>query len=73
VGAGEVEQGLTDRLEEEGEQEPFVGQDEGVEEMRQGEDEVEVAHGQKLCRLLFQPPGGGQALLLRRAPIHDLL
>src|SRR2546425_8463909 len=57
-----LKEGLTDGFKEKREQNPFVGEDQAVENVRQGKDHMEIAHRQKLGGLLLKPLGLGQGL-----------
>ena len=57
-----LKEGLTDGFKEKREQNPFVGEDQAVENVRQGKDHMEIAHRQKLRGLLLKPLGLGQGL-----------
>jgi hypothetical protein len=53
VGAGKVQKGLTDRFEEEVQEEPFVGQDEGVEAVGQVKTKWKEPTGNSSTRCCF--------------------
>lgn len=44
-------------------------QSEGIEQLRYGEDDVEVGHGQELLLPLLEPPLAGLGLATRTMPI----
>src|SRR5882672_5647398 len=57
-----LEEGLAGGAEEQGQQGPFVPQDERIEGMRHGKHRVEVGRGEQLSALRFHPLGRGPRL-----------
>ena len=56
----ELQQRLTDGFKEQAEENLFVGKDQAVEKVRQGEHQMKVSHRQKLRGLFPQPLGFSQ-------------
>src|SRR3990167_3237042 len=69
TGAAKLKQGLTDGFEEKAEENLFVGEDQAVENVRQGKDQMKVTHGQKLRGLPLKPLGLGQRLAFRAVAV----
>ena len=59
-----LKQCFADGFKEQAEENLFVGENQAVEKVRQGEDQMEVSHRQKLSGLLLKPLGLGQRLAL---------
>jgi hypothetical protein len=55
---------FADGFKQKSEQNLFVGEDQVIENVRQGKDQMEIAHGQELRGLLLKPLGFGQRLAL---------
>ena len=62
TGAAKLQQGLTDSFKEQAEESLFVGENQAIENVRQGKHQMEVSHRQKLAALLLEPLGLGQRL-----------
>jgi len=62
TGAAKLQQGPTDGFKEQAQENLFVGEDQTVENVRQGKHQMEVSYGQKLRGLLIKPLGLGQRL-----------
>ena len=58
--SAKLQKRFTDGLEQKSQENFFIGQNQTVQFMGSSEDQVIVAHGQKLRGLLLQPPGFGQ-------------
>ena len=69
TGAAKLKQGFTDGFKEKAEQNLFMGEDQPVKLVRQSEDQMEIAHGQKLRGLLFKPLCLGQRLAFRAVAV----
>ena len=65
----EGEQGLSDGVEEDFQEEAFVGKDEGIEIVRESEDNMEIADGQDFRLASLEPASRVEALALGAMPI----
>src|SRR5439155_16312972 len=59
-----LQQCRADGFKEQAKENLFVGEDQAVENVRQGKDHMEIAHRQELRGLLLKPLGFGQRLAL---------
>ena len=62
--AAKLKERFADGFKQNSEQNLFVGEDQAVENVRQGKDHMEIAHRQELRGLLLKPLGFGQRLAL---------
>jgi hypothetical protein len=60
--SAKLKQRFTDGFKKNPEHDLLIGEDQAVEIMRQGENQMKVSHRQKLTGLFFQPPGFAQGL-----------
>ena len=67
--AGDGEQGFGGSAEEDVVDDLFVVEGDGGNGFREGEDHVEILHGQQFGGALLQPLGAGQALALGAVPV----
>ena len=67
--AAELHECSADGLEEDGEHHLLVAEDEGIEGMRQGEDRMEVPHGQEIGNACLEPARLRECLTLRAVTV----
>jgi hypothetical protein len=64
-----LKQRFTDRFEQKSQDNFLVGENQPIQFMRQGKNQMKVSHRQKLGSLFFQPPGFSHTLAFRAVAV----
>lgn len=71
--SAKLKQRFTNGFKKNPEHDLLVGEDQAVEIIRQGENQMKISHRQKLSGLLFQPPGFAQGLAFGAVAVRQEL